>query len=273
MSQYQALKIVEKGTHSDAIAFSEAAGTALQTRMQSCEKHGEYESRNVLGKIWTKCQQCTAEERAEESRIEADRQIMIRQYEWERKLGDSGIPERFATRTLESYKAATIGQKNALLFAQDYAAKFDDVIETGRCAVFCGKPGTGKTHLSIGIGIEIMKVGRLVLFTTVQRMMRRVKDTFKRDSEESETDVIKLFVRPDLLIIDEIGIQFGSDFEKNMMFDILNERYEKRSPTLLLSNLEPDEVKSFLGERVFDRLREDGGKCIPFDWESHRGKL
>jgi DNA replication protein DnaC len=56
------------------------------------------------------------------------------------------------------------------------------------------------------------------------------------------------------------------------MFDILNERYEKRHPSLLLSNLTPGEVKTFLGERVYDRLREDGGQCVPFDWESYRRK-
>ena len=56
-----------------------------------------------------------------------------------------------------------------------------------------------------------------------------------------------------------------------MMFDILNERYENRLPTLLLSNLTAGEVKNFLGERVFDRLREDGGECVVFDWSSHRG--
>jgi DNA replication protein DnaC len=74
-----------------------------------------------------------------------------------------------------------------------------------------------------------------------------------------------------LLIIDEIGVQFGSPFETNLMFDILNERYEKLRPTLLLSNLTAPEIKAFLGERIYDRLREDGGQFVPFDWQSHRG--
>lgn len=70
-----------------------------------------------------------------------------------------------------------------------------------------------------------------------------------------------------------MGVQFGSDFERNTMFDVLNERYERRKPTLFLSNLTKAEVTEFLGERVMDRLREDGGQVIPFTWESYRKKV
>lgn len=56
-----------------------------------------------------------------------------------------------------------------------------------------------------------------------------------------------------------------------LLFDVLNERYERRKPTLMLSNLTAQEVAAYLGERVMDRLREDGGRVIVFDWESHRG--
>lgn len=73
-------------------------------------------------------------------------------------------------------------------------------------------------------------------------------------------------------MLDEVGVQFGSETEKLMLFDVLNERYEERRSTILLSNLDLNGVKGFLGERVFDRIREDGGQYIPFDWESFRGK-
>jgi len=146
------------------------------------------------------------------------------------------------------------------------------VNEKGRSAILCGMPGTGKTHLAIGVALHIMKTGKIAAFTTVQRMIRRLKDSWRNDSQESESDVIGLLVYPDLLIIDEIGVQFGSEFEKNFMFDLLNERYEKRKPTILLSNLTPTEIKVFLGDRVYDRLKEDGGQCVAFDWASYRGQ-
>lgn len=271
MSELNALKTVTNGTHEEAIALADFLQTEKIVVEAECSIHGKYESRNVIGSIWTKCPTCTTESKAEQQRIDAEREALEKTRSWQRKLGVAGIPERFHSRTLESYVATNAGQRNALAFAQVYAEGFDDVLKTGRSAVFCGKPGTGKTHLAVGIGLHAMTLGKMVLFTTVQRAVRRVKDSWRKDSDESESQVIDMLVQPDLLILDEIGVQFGSDFEKNLMFDILNERYEKSRPSLLLSNLTAPEVKAFLGERVYDRLREDGGKCIPFDWASHRG--
>jgi DNA replication protein DnaC len=175
------------------------------------------------------------------------------------------------SRRLKTYVAETEGQRRALSFAETYADNFDDALATGRSAVFIGKPGTGKTHLAIGIGLRIMhRDGRSVLFSTVMRTIRRVRNTWVRNAEESETEAIAVFTRPDLLILDEVGIQYGSEAEKLLIFDVINERYESRRPTLLLSNLDLAGVRAYLDERVYDRLREDGGEVVVFDWESHR---
>ncbi len=245
--------------------------TSNETKAAHCDTHGAFSSRNIFRSVWSGCPQCAANEKAIKQREEEELAAIAKHRAWEKRLGDAGIPERFKNRTLASYVANCTGQRTALAFACAYAEQFREVLKTGRSAIFCGKPGTGKTHLAVGIGLSAMENGGLVAFTTVQRMVRRVKDTFRKNSEESESDVISLLVQPDLLIIDEIGVQFGTEYEKNLMFDILNERYEKRRPTLLLSNLTAPEVRAFLGERVYDRLREDGGQCVPFDWQSNRG--
>lgn len=273
MSELAALKVVCNGTNEEAIAFSNLLNTEKTTRPGNCEKHGDFESRNVFGGVWSRCPVCMADDKAVHDREEADRAAAEKVRVWQMKLGQAGIPDRFHSRTLASYKATNAGQRSALAFAQAYADGFEEVQKAGRSAIFCGKPGTGKTHLAVGVGLHAMTLGKLVLFTTVQRAVRRVKDSWRKDSNESETDVIDMLVQPDLLILDEIGVQFGSEFEKNLMFDILNERYEKSRPSLLLSNLTAPEVKIFLGERVYDRMKEDGGKCIPFDWQSHRGQV
>lgn len=238
---------------------------------EKCEKHGDFESRNIFGKVWSSCPTCTAEQKVISDRLHAEKEQAERNIAWQRRIGEAGIPERFKNRTLDCYKATNSGQKRALAFMTEYAEQFNLVRETGRSAILCGIPGTGKTHLAIGAALHIMASGKIAAFTTVQRMIRRLKDSWRNDSTESESDVISMLVYPDLLIIDEIGVQFGSDFEKNFMFDLLNERYEKRKPTILLSNLTAVEIKSFLGERVYDRLKEDGGQCVSFDWKSYRG--
>lgn len=239
-------------------------------RIEHCEKHGHYESRNQVGKIWTICPKCNAEESANRAAAEKAREELERISAFEKKLGSAGIPPRFLDRTFASYEATSSGQQQAA----EMALKLSQEINAGHgaSAIFCGKPGTGKTHLAVAVGHNVIKYGKAVLFITVQRMVRRVKDSWRSESKESESDVVKLLVQPDLLILDEIGVQFGTDFEKNLLFDVLNERYENRKSTLLLSNLTANEVRVFLGDRVFDRLREDGGKCVPFTWDSHRGK-
>lgn len=241
------------------------------TRAAKCDTHGDYEGRCYLGKVWTGCPACSAEHAAKE-RAEAEaKEREARLTAWQRKIGDAGIPERFRDRRLSTYVAATESQRRALVFAQGYADDFDAAVKTGRSALFVGLPGTGKTHLAVGIGMEVMeRDNRSVLFTTVMRAVRRVKDTWSRGSAESESDAIAALVFPDLLILDEVGVQFGSDTEKLILFDVLNERYERRRPTILMSNLTIEEVADFLGERIIDRLREDGGEFIPFDWDSYR---
>lgn len=250
-----------------------ADAVKVETKAEACEQHGEFESRNIFGKIWSKCPKCAADREAVQKAEIEQRERIAKRDAWQREIGAAGIPERFQDRSLQSFKAATDPQRRALAFAEAYADSFDDVLKTGRSATFIGMPGTGKTHLACGIGLRVMqRDNRTVLFTTVMRAIRRIKATWSKRTGESETEAVEALVSPDLLILDEVGIQFGSETEKLMLFDVLNERYEKRRPVLLLSNLTIEEVSSYLGERIFDRLREDGGEVVVFDWESYRGK-
>jgi len=243
------------------------------TRQDTCEHHGAFESVNFIGKIWSRCPHCAAALAELRKKREEEEERVERQRAWEYRLSTSCIPERFLDRTLKNFKAETPEQQRALAFANAYADDFDGVMKTGRCALFVGAPGTGKTHLAAGIALRLMhRDQRSVLFTTVMRAIRGIKDTWSKGSETTETQAIEALVYPDLLILDEVGVQFGSETEKLMLFDVLNERYEKRKPCLLLSNLAIDDVKAFLGERVFDRLREDGGEAVAFDWDSYRGR-
>ena len=242
------------------------------TRQETCEQHGDFEAKHIFNSIWTRCPGCVDESAARDQarRNEQDQQRAIEL--WEKRLDYAGIPKRFRDRSLKSYVAETEGQRRALAFAEAYAEDFDNALVTGRSAVFIGKLGTGKTHLAIGIGLRIMhRDGRSVVFSTVMRMIKRIRNTWGGNGAESDAEASEAFTRPDLLILDEVGAQYGSEAEKLLIFDILNERYNNRLPTLLLSNLSLDDVRAYLGERVYDRLREDGGEAIPFDWESHRG--
>ena len=246
------------------------------TEERVCPEHGAYTATNFLGEHWTACPKCLEiiQEKQEEESLQKQKEAALEreQLKWKAKINGAAIPERFKDRTLDNYKAKTTGQKKALAFSKEYAENFDQVMKAGRSAIFVGKPGTGKTHLAIGIALEIIKQQRSPVFVTVQRLIRRVKDSW-HTKNETESEVVDVFASPDLLILDEVGVQFGSEFEKQMLFDVLNERYEKLKPSILLSNIPREQLSDYLGERVTDRLRENGGKMIGFDWDSYRKNL
>lgn len=238
----------------------------------ACPEHGAYVALCHLGKLWTGCPACSQEAEQRRMAEEVQRARAAANAEWQERLGRAGIPERFMDCSLENYEATHAAQVRALDAAKAYARDWRQVRATGRGAIFIGNVGTGKTHLAVAIGLHAMRVhAASVLFISVQRAVRSIKDTWTRGSAMSEGQAIAVLTYPDLLILDEVGVQFGSDYERQVLFDVLNERYECRKPTLFLSNKDAEEVRAILGERVWDRLREDGAAIVPFQWPSHRG--
>lgn len=245
-------------------------------RPGECEQHGEYTAKCYYRDRWVECPECA--KLAEQARIAAEKEqeriaaAKRKAAAWERTLGNAGIPERFKGRTLDTYKPENDKQRTIHAFCRDYAAGFAEVGKSGRSLLMLGLPGTGKTHLSIGIAIQIMREGHTAVFCTASRMFRSIKDTYSKKSEKTESDAVAIYTQCDLLIIDEVGVQRGSDYERDTLFDVINERYENLRPTIILSNLTIEEAKAYLGERVFDRLRENGGRAFVFDWDSYRGR-
>lgn len=242
-------------------------------RTDVCEKHGPFEASHIFGQIWTLCPACTEEAKPRQAKAAPVRAEDRSREKLLASLRFAGVVPRFLDRSLDNYRVENPGQRAALDFAREYAASFGTNEALGRGALFLGAIGTGKTHLAVGIARHVLASGRnRVLYTTVQRAVRRVKETWSRDAKETESEAIADLVAPDLLVLDEVGVQFGSDTERHIMFDVLNERYERRRSTIFISNLSLPEVTSFLGERVIDRMREDGGGIVSFGWESYRGR-
>jgi DNA replication protein DnaC len=100
-------------------------------------------------------------------------------------------------------------------------------------------------------------------------MIRHIRSAW-RDRSVDEQSLITKYTSTSMLIIDEIGVQFGSDSEMVQMFEVMNKRYGEMLPTVLISNLQMDELCKLLGDRIIDRMREDDGIAVRMDWESNR---
>lgn len=240
-------------------------------RQDACETHGPFTAYCHLGSNYTRCPTCHDEAQAKREQQRQESAAIAADMAWSRQLQASAIPARFLDRTLANYRTLNEGQAAALAFAREYAAEFAGR-HSGRCAIFLGERGTGKTHLACGIALEAMRHGKTAVFTTVSRMVRRIREGKSFDSAESESEAIAVYSYPSLLILDEVGIQSGTEAEARSLFDVINDRYEACKPTIFLSNLDLSGIEQAIGPRLFDRLREDGCQYRVFDWESQRGR-
>jgi len=246
-----------------------------QTTTRTCPRHGDFEARvfTIAGRtIASGCRACAAEadqRDAERQKRDAATRAAAR---IEALLSRSGIPPRFQDRDFDGYRAADADQARALRIARSYADQWPEMRRRGTCLIFSGEPGTGKTHLACAIANAVIRQGSAALFITVGDAMRSIKRAYDRDAGISEASAIDTLVGPDLLILDEVGADYGTEHSKTLLFDLLNKRYEQVCPTIILTNLDAAALREYFGERVMDRLREDGGRFVPFTWESYRAK-
>ena len=184
----------------------------------------------------------------------------------------SGIPERFKESSFETYIAETKEQKKAKDICFKYAENFEKFCEKGTSMILYGTPGTGKTHTSVSIvRYAIEKKKKTAKFFNVIDAISRIKATWNKDSEETEQQAIDYLIKPDLLVLDKFGMSFGSDTERFLLDRIINKRYENIKPTILITNLNWENLKTLLGERVIDRMLDSKGLKVLFNWHSHRG--
>jgi DNA replication protein DnaC len=101
-----------------------------------------------------------------------------------------------------------------------------DFIAAKENVVFLGPPGTGKTHLSIGLGMRACQAGHRVAFATASEWVARLADAHHAGKLQAE--LVKLGRIP-LIIVDEVGyIPFEAE-AANLFFQLVSSRYERAS--------------------------------------------
>ena len=97
-------------------------------------------------------------------------------------------------------------------------------VDNGENVIFLGPPGVGKTHLSVGLGIEAIRRGYRTLFITAQGLITALA---RAHAENRLDDKLKFYCQPKLLIIDEIGYIPIDRLGANLFFQLISRRYEK----------------------------------------------
>jgi len=247
---------------------------AQHEKQDECRFHGVFTSKGfTLGKKthWLSCPECNQIALEAEAVAKAKKDAEDAQKHLEGRLLQSGIPLRYRSKDFASFVADSQDKEKALTTAMEFAHNFDQHYRSGTVVVFSGMPGTGKSHLAIAIAQAVMDQ-HTALYTSAIDAVRMIRDTWRRGSDKTETEVLNLLAGVHLLILDEVGVQYGTEAEQVNLFDIIDKRYRDLMPTILLTNQGKAGLKTFLGDRSFDRLRE-GGIWVTFDWASQRGQV
>lgn len=166
-----------------------------------------------------------------------------------RRIAEARFPR---LKRLEDFDFAEAPQIPAATIRELATCSFIDRAET---VIFLGEPGTGKSHLSIALGIEACMASRRVRFTTTAGLVNELIEA--RDAKELSR-VVARYARVELLILDELAYVPLAPAEAELLFQVLDERQE-RSALITTTNLPFGEwTKVFpeprLCKAVVDRL-------------------
>ncbi len=138
--------------------------------------------------------------------------------------------------------------KSIFDYCRCYAADFSE--ESPNICMY-GSTGLGKTHLSLAIAAEVIQKGYGVVYGSCPNLVSRLeREKFGRSTENTEDSLLEC----DLLILDDLGAEFSTQFTVATVYNIINTRLLKRLPTIISTNLDMEGIQQKYTERVASRL-------------------
>ena len=152
----------------------------------------------------------------------------------------------------------------------------------------CGGVGCGKTYLAMAFLNELTKTAEYISgdekiagfwclddveYVVAKGLFDTIRKQFSKDlavSSDAKNDVYK-FSKTKLLIIDELGLGYGTESELIELTELLDARWKSGLPTVFLSNLDMKGLANYLGDRCRQRAF-DGAQYVELDGKTRRSK-
>ncbi len=234
------------------------------TPCKRCKKPAEPKLVPIIGwKEQEYCKDCLKIVLAER---EKEAQKRLKEEKIHRSIKESGIRGIMHNMTFESFEQRYRGA--AYNIAKKYAEEFD--LGTKYGLMFYGHAGSGKTHLAVAITKKIIEEKQvLVKFVRIVDLLLEIRKTFDENESwkaENESDLLRKYTFTPLLILDDIGSEKTTDWVRQVLYQIIDERWIEQKPIIVTSNLTLDELEGRLGERIASRI---AGMTKLIEMQSH----
>lgn len=174
-------------------------------------------------------------------------------------------------------------------FGDEWSATYRkalEVVNANAIAAIIGNRGTGKTQMAWNIAKECKlanvrtlnrdsgftkEINRPAIYRTAMDIFLELRSTYAPKADKTEWQLMKEYENAALLVIDEINVSTGNAFEDLKMTAIMDKRYKKMRPTILIGNVDLQQFSDRMGKSVINRIEEDG-IILSCNWQSYRTK-
>ena len=138
--------------------------------------------------------------------------------------------------------------QDIIAYCRDYTTHFTPAADS---LLLQGATGIGKTHLCLAIARGVTEAGYGVVYGSVQPLIRRLEaEHFGRAQGDSEEQLVSC----DLLVLDDLGMEFDTPFSRACLYNVLNARLLEGRPTVISTNLSFTALQERYGDQIASRI-------------------